>query len=73
MVQVRPMVWAQLGLHLLSLGGRDVGSALPRSHPVLEADIFLADSVPAVKQRLQLQEAMTLHGTTGAWLAPGPF
>lgn len=67
------MVWAQLGLHLLSLGGRDVGSALQHGHPVLEADIFLADSVPVRSSACSSQEAMTLHGTTGAWLAPGPF
>ena len=71
--QVRPMVWAQLGLYFLSLGGRDVGLALHHGHPVLEADICLADSVPVRSSACSSQEAMTLHGTTGAWLAPGPF
>ena len=42
-------------------------------HPVLEADIFPADSVTVRSRACSSQEAMTLHGTTGAWLAPGPF
>lgn len=66
--QVRPLVQAQLGWLLLSLGHWDTGSALawPRFSGGWHAPGSLRHTE---KQNLQPRKAVTLHGTPGAWWA----